>query len=670
MKTEELKEAAKIARGLSMDAVAKAASGHLGLPLGATEIGAVLFGEALRYHPKYPRWMNRDRFVLSAGHGSMFLYSWLHLSGFDLPLEELKQFRQLHSKTPGHPEFGETPGVECTTGPLGQGVGNAVGMAVAGKMAAARFNTPEHSLFNYHIVVLAGDGCLQEGVSAEAAAFAGHQKLDNLIIFYDSNGVTLDAQANKTQSEDTAKRFEAYGFEVQSIDGHDLSAILAAYQRAKSTKGKPHFIVARTQIGRGIPEVAGTFKAHGEAGVKFVPQARQAMGLPETPFYVSDAVKAYFKQHAERLDHAYQAWLKTFNAWEAQHPELAKLLHSGKTPAQPEQLLAAIPHFEVSKPVATRDAGAAVLQPLTKAQPFFISGSADLHGSTKNYLKDAGDFSPECPQGRNVYWGIREHGMGAIMNGLAYDGLFQPSGATFLTFSDYMRPSVRLAALAKLNTVFIFTHDSVGVGEDGPTHQPIEMLASLRAIPNLDVIRPGDAEETAGAFVAALTRREGPTALILSRQALPIAAIPSPQEKRLGVLSGAYIALKESAPLELIIMATGSEVSLALEAARTLGASVRVLSMPCLERFERLPEAQKELLLPSSCKQRVAVEAGVATPWFRYAHCSKRIVSIDRFGLSAPGPTVFKELGMHVESIVRAAKNSKGNEGLRGACAP
>lgn len=657
MDTEALKEAAKVARGLSMDAVAKAASGHLGLPLGATEIGAVLFGHALSFHPKHPRWINRDRFVLSAGHGSMFLYSWLHLSGFDLSLEEVKNFRQLHSKTPGHPEFEDTPGVECTTGPLGQGVGNAVGMAVAGKMAAARFNTAEHTLFDYHVVALAGDGCLQEGVSAEAASFAGHHGLDNLILFYDSNDVTLDAAADKTQSEDTARRFEAYGFDVQTIDGHDMQALLRAYQKAKKAQGKPQFIIARTQIGRGIPEVAGTFKAHGEAGVKFVAEARKAMGLPEERFYVSDAVRTYFKEHQGRLDAAYKEWLATFKAWKSSNPDAAAQIDEAleRVSYDAEALLACIPEFDSQKPIATRSAGSTVLQPLAQKLPLFLSGSADLHGSTKNYIKDAGDFSPENPTGRNLYWGIREHGMGAIMNGISYDGLLRASGATFLTFSDYMRPSIRLAALSKLDPIYIFTHDSIGVGEDGPTHQPVEMVASLRAIPNLDVIRPGDAEETAGAFVAAMSHRSGPTALILSRQNLPVLEHIPLQERRKGVLKGGYIAHKETGTLELILMATGSELHLALEAAQKLGSGVRVLSMPCLERFERLSDTEKETLLPSSCTRRLCIEAGATQPWYRYAGSHGKVLGVDRFGLSAPGDTVFNELGIHTEAILQAA---------------
>lgn len=656
MNIEALKEAAKIARGLSMDAVAQAQSGHLGLPLGATEIGAVLFGHALSLNPKHPRWINRDRFVLSAGHGSMFLYSWLHLSGFDLSLEDLKKFRQLHSKTPGHPEFRDTPGVECTTGPLGQGIGNAVGMAVAGKMAAARFNTPEHTIFDYHVVALAGDGCLQEGVSAEAASFAGHQKLDNLIIFYDSNEVTLDAAASKSQSEDTAKRFEAYGFDVQKIDGHDLTAILAAYTKAKAAVGKPQFILAHTQIGRSIPEVEGTCKAHGEAGVKFVPAARKALGLPETPFYASEAVREFFKKRTQQIEEAYGSWKQRFESWEAQNPEKAELLGSCLESPSAEALLEKVPAFDASKPLATRAAGSTVLQPLAQAQPLFISGSADLHGSTKNYLKDCGDFAPESPTGRNLYWGIREHAMGAIMNGMAYDGLFRPSGATFLTFSDYMRPAIRLAALSKLDPIYIFTHDSIGVGEDGPTHQPVEMVATLRAIPNLDVIRPGDAEETAGAFAAALSRRSGPTALILSRQDLPVLSSIDAKTRREGVLKGAYIARKESEALELLLIATGSELHLALEAAEKLGPRVRVVSMPCMDRFERLSLEDQKSILPPACVRRICVEAGVPMPWYRYAGPQGVIIGVERFGLSAPAPLIFKELGITAEAIIEAAQ--------------
>lgn len=655
--TQILAQAARDARGLAMDAVAACKSGHLGLPLGAAEIGAVLFGHALRYNPDEPRWLDRDRFILSAGHGSMFLYSWLHLSGYAIPLDELKKFRQLGSMTPGHPEFHETPGVEATTGPLGQGVSNGVGMAIASKMAEARFNTPEHRIFDHHVVVLAGDGCLQEGISSEASALAAHLGLDNLILFYDSNDVTLDAMALYSQSEDTARRYEAYGWDVQTIDGQDMVEVLSAFEKAKaSTSGKPQFIVARTLIGKGIPEVSGTNKAHGEAGVKFVDASRKAIGLPEEKFFVSSEVRAHFTAHKAKLTGRFDAWKETYAKWREANADLALELDNalaGKTP----DLLAAIPAFDPAANIATRKAGSEVLQPICKAMPLIISGSADLHGSTLNYIEGGGDFDHKNREGRNLRFGIREHAMCGIMNGIAYDGIFRPSGATFLTFSDYGRPSIRLAALSHLPCVYIFTHDSIGVGEDGPTHQPVETVTALRAIPNLDVIRPADPEETAGAFAAAFEKNDGPTLLALSRQNLPtLSGIPV-EDRRQGVFKGGYIAVKETGPLEAIILASGSELQHAIKAAEELGGSVRVVSMPCFERFDRQAEEYRESVLPGSCRKRVSIEAGVSLPWYKYVGLDGRTVAVDRFGLSAPGAKAMETLGINAGAVVEAVRS-------------
>ena len=601
--TKSLQQAADTSRGLSMDAIAAAKSGHLGLPLGAAEIGAVLFGHSLHYNPEDPQWINRDRFVLSAGHGSMFLYSWLHLAGFDLPLEQVKKFRQLHSITPGHPEFNKTPGVESTTGPLGQGIGNSVGMAIAAKMADERYNTNDHTIFDHHIVCLCGDGCMQEGVGCESLSLAGHIGLDNLIFIYDSNDVTLGAMADKTQSEDTEKRFEAMGFEVQTINGNDLQEVTEAYSKAKSSKnGKTKMIIAKTLIGKGIPEVAGTNKAHGEAGLPNVPDARKALGLPEETFFVSEAVKGYFNQHKQKLQEFYKAWQETFSAWKPANAQLAQELDDALTHKLPADLMSTVPEFGKDNKVATRDAGGTVLNALAKVLPTVVSGSADLHGSTKNHIKNAGDFSSDNPTGRNFYFGIREHAMGAIVNGMGYYGIFRPSGATFLTFSDYLRPSIRLAALAHLPIFHIFTHDSVAVGEDGPTHQPVETTSALRLIPNLDVIRPADPEETVGAFVAALERTDGPTNIILTRQGVNMIDAAA-KEKRDGTLKGGYILVKETADLDTILIATGSEIHCAIEAAKQLGAGTRVVSMPCCERFDRQSNDYKELVLPKSCKK-------------------------------------------------------------------
>jgi transketolase len=652
-----LRRAADEARGLCIDAVHACSSGHLGLPLGCSEVGAALFGYALRYYPHDPKWLDRDRFILSAGHGSMFLYSWLHLAGFGISLDQLKKFRQLHSGTPGHPEFGETPGVEATTGPLGQGVGNAVGYAISQKMAAARFNTAEHPIFDNHILCLSGDGCMQEGVASEASALAGHLKLDNLILIYDSNDVTLDAMACATQSEETAKRYEAYGFDVATIDGHGIGAFVAALARAKDAVGKPQLIVVKTEIGRGIPEVAGTAKAHGEGGAKFTESARKRLSLPEESFFVSAETRAYFRCHGEGLKAEYDRWQSLFAAWRAAHPDLAAQLDAGLSLDVPEDLASRIAPFASDTKVATRKAGGVVLQPVAAAVPALISGSADLHGSTLNYIGGAGDFGAADHKGRNLRFGIREHAMGALMNGIAYDGFFRASGATFLVFADYLRPAIRLAALSHLPTIYIFTHDSVGVGEDGPTHQPVETVSSLRVIPNLDVIRPADPEETAGAFVAALKRTDGPTALILSRQVVPLLGAIPVADRRDGAEKGAYIARKETAPLECVLLSAGSELQLALVAAEQLGAGVRVVSVPSFERFERQPDAYREAVLPSPCRKRVAIEAGVPDLWHRYVGFDGKIVGIPRFGLSAPGGTAMKELGITADAVVAAARS-------------
>src|SRR2546421_106392 len=563
---EALSRAATEARGLCMDAVQASQSGHLGLPLGCAEMGAVLYGHALKHNPEKPRWIGRDYFVLSAGHGSMFLYAWLHLSGYDLPMEEIKRFRQLHSKTPGHPEFFETPGVECTTGPLGQGVANAVGIAVAMKMAAAGFNTSEHRIFDQHCICLAGDGCLQEGVSAEASAFAGHFGLDNFILIYDSNAVTLDAPATATQSEDTAARFKAYGFDVQEINGQDMQAFLDALNNAK------------------------------------------------------------------QLDAAIDRKVDV-------------------------DLLSKIPEFPKDSKLATRKAGSEALQPIAQAMPFLISGSADLHGSTLNYIKEGGDFTRETPSSRNIRFGIREHGMCAIMNGISYHGIFRASGATFMVFTDYCRASIRLAALSKLPNIYIFTHDSIGVGEDGPTHEPVETVSSVRLMPQIDVIRPADPEETAGAFAAAAQHVDGPTLLALTRQAVPMLNEIDVKARREGVARGGYIAKRETGKLDLILLSCGSELQHAMKAAGELGEGTRVVSMPCVERFNRQPAEYREEVLPSACRRRVAIEAGVPQIWDQYVGLDGKVIGLHRFGMSAPGDQVMKEFGIDAAHVVEAAKS-------------
>jgi transketolase len=658
MNTAILFKAANEARGLSMDAVHACNSGHLGLPLGCAEIGAVLFGESLRHCPDAPKWLNRDRFILSAGHGSMFLYGWLHLSGYGVSRNDLKNFRQLHSVTPGHPEFRETPGVEATTGPLGQGVGNAVGYALSGKRAAARFNTAQHVIFDHHVVALMGDGCLQEGVAKEAIAFAGHNGLDNLVLIYDSNDVTLDAMADVTQSENAEAYFKSQNWDAVTIDGHDIAAVAAAVAKAKADdNGRPKVIIAKTVIGKGIPEVAGTAKGHGEGGAKFIDSARAGLGLPaDEHFYVSGETKAFFAARKAALKGEFDAWQSVYEAWAAANPALADELSDSLALAVPTDLSSKIPAFAADYKDATRSAGSTVLNAVAKAMPQVITGSADLFGSTKNYIKDGGDFSAKDALGRNIWFGIREHAMGAICNGIAYDGLFRASGATFLVFADYLRGSIRLAALAGLPVTYIFTHDSIGVGEDGPTHQPVETVSGLRVIPNLDVIRPADAEETAGAFVAAMSRTDGPTALILTRQAVPLMNELSVDARRDGVLRGGYVVKKESCKLETILISCGSELQHAVAAAAELGAGVRVVSIPCFELFERQSDDYRESVLPQACTKRIAIEAGVSALWWKYVGSEGKVLGIDRFGMSAPGGVAMKELGMTKDHVLAAAR--------------
>ncbi len=529
---------------------------------------------------------------------------------------------------------------------------------MAAKMAAARFNTAEHKIFDQHVICIAGDGCLQEGVSAEASAFAGHFGLDNLILIYDSNDITLDAMASVTQSEDTGKRFEAYGFDVQKIDGHNMEQFLDALNTAKTRdNGKPQMIIAHTIAGKGIPEIAGTAKAHGEAGAKFVDAARKNLGLPSEHYFVSQEVRDYFAEHKKRLLTQYDRWEKSYQEWRTKNAEQAHLLDNAIDKKVPGDLLEKIPPFASDAKLATRKAGSEVLQPLAQAMPILISGSADLHGSTMNYIEGAGDFTRDNPQGRNIHFGIREHGMCAIMNGLSYHGVFRASGATFLVFADYCRAAIRLAALSKLPNIYIFTHDSIGVGEDGPTHEPVETVSALRVLPQLDVIRPADPEETAGAFVAAAEHIDGPTLLALTRQTVPMLNEIDAKLRREGVARGGYIAKRETGKLDLIILSCGSELQHALAAAKQLGENVRVVSMPCFERFERQSESYREEVLPNSCRRRVAIEAGVPDTWYRYVGLDGKVVGLHRFGLSAPGDQVMKEFGIDAAHVVAAAKS-------------
>lgn len=612
----------------------------------------------MSYNPADPTWVNRDRFILSAGHGSMFVYSWLNLAGYDLPMDELKRFRQHHSMTPGHPEFPNsehnTPGIESTTGPLGQGVSNAVGFAASAKMAGAVYNTKDHQIFDHHIFTLAGDGCFQEGVSSEAAAFAAHEKLDNLIVMYDANEVTLDKMAEYTQSEDIIKRYQAYGWETYDIDGHDLELVEKTIAAAKaSDNGKPKFIKCNTIIGKGMEETEGTNAAHGEAGVPYVDNAKKNIGLPEgEKWFVSQGTRDFFKQVQAKNKANYDEWQKTYGAWKEANPALAKQLEDAVAdnvmPA--EEMIAKIPALEAGAE-ATRVSQNKVIQHIAKLVPNYVSGSADLHGSCRNYINDGGNFGAGFDKsyaGRNLYFGIREHAMGSIMNGFAYHGIFKISGSTFLVFVDYMRSTLRVASLAELNRVsYILTHDSIGVGEDGPTHQPVETVSGLRVIPNLDVFRPGDAEETVASMVHSVTRKDGPVALIYSRQNVNQIPNMDYMAVREGALKGGYVIKKEEGDLDIIVIASGSEVQHATAAAKDLPGA-RVVSMPCMELFERQSDEYKESVLPSTCTKRIAMEAGITGLWYKYA---SKVIGTDKFGMSAPGDIVMKEFGMTADNL-------------------
>lgn len=668
MNTEILLKAANQARGLAIDAIYDKASGHMGLPLGCAEIGAVLYGELLNINPSEPRWLNRDRFILSGGHGSMFLYAWLHLSGFDVRMSDIRSFRSKGSRTPGHPEYNCCPGVECTTGPLGQGIANAVGFAISAKHAAARFNTPEYEIFNQTVYCLAGDGCIQEGISREAAAIAGTLKLDNLVLIYDANGITLDAPVEMTQVDDIAACFRAQGWDAFTIDGNDMQQVEDTLNVCRLERnGRPKLIIARTVIAKGVPGFEGTTKGHGEGGAKLWQEAHANWGLPtDQRYYVSDDVRAYMQNLKREREAAYAAWKADYEAWRAAYPEKAAELDAGialeAEGLAPEVSGAMIPNFPEGTKAATRVSGAKAENAVAAHCPALLSTSADLFSSNKNYLSKGGDFSAEDYTGCNFWFGIREHAMAAICNGIAYDGLFRPTAGTFCVFVDYMRAAIRVAALAQLPVTYVLTHDSVAVGEDGPTHQPVETVSGLRVMPNLDVVRPADEEEAAGAWMCALQRTKGPTALILTRQDVPSLTAAQPdltaETRRQGTRKGAYIARREAtARPGTIIIATGSEVYLALEAAKQLGDDVRVVSMPSMWRFNRQPAEYREEVLPSACTRRVAIEAGKTDLWYRYVGPQGAIIGIDTFGFSAPGAQVLSDLGMNVENIINTVKS-------------
>lgn len=651
-----LAQIANTIRGLSMDAVQKADSGHPGLPMGCAEIAAYLWGNVLRYNPKDAKWPNRDRFILSAGHGSMLLYSILHLTGYPLSLDDLKNFRQLHSKTPGHPESLDTVGVETTTGPLGQGVGNAVGQALGLKLLGAKFNTETHPIFSNKVFCLCGDGDLMEGVSAEASCLAGHLQLDNLIMIYDSNHVCLDGPTSECFTENTKQRYEAYGWEVLEVDGNDLDDLHRVFSKIREHQKHPRLVIARTVIGKGSPNKAGTSKAHGAPlGVEEVKASKNLLGIPEEPlFYVPDAVKEFFKAKVSDDIALENTWRQEFNAWAQNNPDLLHTyeeMAQQKLPADLEERLKAL---EIKSPIAGRKASQEVLNVLASFLPQLIGGSADLSGSDLTTLKNYPLITPGNFQGRNIKYGVREFAMATIATGLSQTGMIVPFIGTFLTFSDYMRNAIRLAALQKAHVIYQFTHDSIFLGEDGPTHQPIEQYAALRAIPQLLFFRPGDAYEVKMTWIAAL-QFKGPSAIALSRQNLP--EIPETKNFSFaeGVGRGGYILKKEKGKPDYTLLATGSELHLAIDVATALeklGKHVRVVSMPCWELYDSQDPSYKESVLGGEIGIRVSIEAGVELGWHKYIGLEGIAISMHSFGASAPASDLAKEFGFNVDAIL------------------
>ncbi|NUO08944.1 MAG: transketolase [Candidatus Brocadia sp.] len=648
--------AANTIRMLSADAVEKAQSGHPGLPMGCADIAIVLWMQFLRFHPKDPHWPNRDRFVLSAGHGSMLLYSLLHLFGFDLSLDEIKQFRQFGSRTPGHPEYGHTPGVEVTTGPLGQGFANGVGMALAERVLASQFNKDGRTIIDHHIYGLVSDGDLMEGITSEAASFAGHLGLSNIIYIYDSNQISIEGNTSLTFTEDVAKRFESYSWRVFKVDGHNHSEIAGTIEAARSEKERPSLIIANTHIGKGSPNKQDKASVHGEPlGAKELELTKENIGWPKSPaFYIPDEVKQLCQARIAELQVEYVNWQSLLGKYKKEYPDLSRVWDTCFNKEIPGDLELELLKTIKKDSIATRSASGEMMQIIAQRMPFFMGGSADLCPSTKTYLKNIPSIDKKSFAGRNIHFGIREHAMGGILNGLALYGGIIPFGSTFLMFSDYMRPPIRLAAMMKIQVIYVFTHDSIFVGEDGPTHQPIEHLPSLRAIPNLLVIRPSDATETAAAWATALNHKDGPTALILTRQDLPVinrSVYPSQSLLK----HGAYI-LKDSAkPPEIILMATGSEISITLEATVQLqekGVQARLLSVPCFELFRSNPEGYRNLILPPTCKKRVAIEAAGKSDWYEFVGLEGLIVGIDRFGASAPAKALAAHYGFTAENIL------------------
>lgn len=646
-------------RTLAMDGVQKANSGHPGTAMALAPLTYLLWTKYMRYNPRNPHWFNRDRFILSAGHASMLLYSMLHLTGYNLPLEELKNFRQWGSRTPGHPEYHEVPGVETTTGPLGQGFVNGVGMAIAQRFQASRYNRPDHTLLDHYIYTICSDGDLMEGITSEAASIAGHLKLGKLIYFYDDNKITIEGDTSLAFTENVGARFESYGWHVQHIaDVNDLEAVSQAIEAAQADE-RPSIIVTRTHIAYGSPNKQDKESAHGSPlGEQEILLTKKNLGWPsEEPFYEPEEAVAYFRQAVERGAQQELAWQEQFAAYAKAYPELAEQWQQEQDGKLPTGWDSAIPTFKAGEAMASRSASGKTLNAIAPNLPNLIGGSADLAPSTITYMKDLGDFTAD-ENGRNMHFGIREHAMGAILNGMALYGGLIPFGATFLIFSEYMRPPIRLAAIMRQKAIYVYTHDSIGVGEDGPTHQPIEQLAALRAIPGLTVIRPGDANETAEAWRNAITI-EGPVAIVLSRQNLPTVDRTT-HASATNVAKGAYVISDSEATPQVILIATGSELALALSSAEKLrqeGIAVRVVSMPSHELFEKQSAEYKESVLPKSVRARIAIEAASPFGWDRYVGLDGDTVTLDHYGASAPFSVLYEKFGFTVENVTTKAKN-------------
>jgi len=648
-------------RTLAMDGVQKANSGHPGMPMGTADIAYVLWTRFLTHNPANPAWPNRDRFVLSAGHGSMLLYSLLHLTGYDLPLEELKSFRQWGSRTPGHPEYGLTPGVETTTGPLGQGFANGVGMAIAERFLAATFNKPDFPIFDHFVYAIVSDGDLMEGVSHEAASLAGHLGLGQIIYFYDDNEISIEGSTDITYTEDVPARFRAYGWHVQEVDGYDWDEIETAIRAAQEETERPSLVVCHTHIAYGSPNKQDTAGAHGAPlGEEEVRQTKEALDWsPDAKFSIPEEALAVFRSALEEGQRAERRWRETFERYQETYPEEAALLETLWAGELPAGWADELPSFvSTDGPLATRNASGVVLNALAPALPTLIGGSADLAPSNKTLLKDSADFQPETPTGRNLRFGVREHAMGSILNGMALYGGVIPYGGTFLVFSDYMRPAVRLAAMMHLPVVYVWTHDSAWIGEDGPTHQPVEHLAALRAIPNLVVIRPADANETVAAWRVALERRDGPTALALTRQ--KVAILPEThRDPAETVARGAYVLVDSSGIPDVLLIASGSEVHLALEARDLLaqdGVAVRVVSIPSWELFDAQPASYQETVLPPQVSARLAIEAGVSQGWRKYVGPAGDVLALNHFGASAPYKALMENFGFTAEAVVERVR--------------